>query len=207
MALSKAGLMRRHLASAALTTLLSAISPPAYSAINVSGVPNFHQVTEHIFRGGQPDSRGWSALARLGVKKVIDLRRPGEHSTTAESLEVVSAGMRYVNFPMDGFATPTSAQMQVPVALLDDGEPVFVHCKRGCERTGTVIAAYRISRQGWENDKALTEANQNGLAWWARGMRRFIADYRPAPEATAVNAPLAEAPSMEADSLRAEAAR
>jgi protein tyrosine phosphatase (PTP) superfamily phosphohydrolase (DUF442 family) len=199
--------MIRYLASAALTSLLSAMTPPAYSATTVTGVPNFHQVTNHIFRGGQPDARGWPELARLGVKKVIDLRRPGEHSTTAESLAVVSAGMLYVNFPMDGFATPTSEQMNVPVALMDGGEPVFIHCKRGCERTGTVVAAYRISRQGWENDHALAEANRNGLAWWARGMRRFIAGYHPAAEATVATARLDEVPAIGADSLRTEVAR
>jgi hypothetical protein len=38
------------------------------------GVPNFHQVNAHLYRGGQPNDAGWSSLAKLGVKTVVDLR-------------------------------------------------------------------------------------------------------------------------------------
>jgi protein tyrosine/serine phosphatase len=186
---------------------LLAASRPAMA--QVIGVPNFHQVTERIFRGGQPDERGWPELAKLGVKTVVDLRRPGEHSTIAESLAVVAAGMRYVNVPMGGFATPTHAQLEIPLALLDKESPVFVHCKYGCDRTGTVIAAYRISRQGWENQKALTEARQMGMHWWETGMKRFIAAYRstPAPDTMATGSSLADAPVVASDSVRSEPRR
>jgi protein tyrosine phosphatase (PTP) superfamily phosphohydrolase (DUF442 family) len=199
--------MRRFLASTALSALLFAVPNPSQSAITqVAGVPNFHQVTERIFRGGQPEVRGWPELAKIGVKTVIDLRRPGEHSTLAESLAVSAAGMRYVNVPMDGFATPTETQLAVPLSVLDAGEPVFVHCKLGCDRTGTVIAAYRISRQSWENQKALAEARQMGLHWWENGMRRFIAAYRATPlapsDSSTAGAPLADAPVTAPDSVR-----
>jgi protein tyrosine/serine phosphatase len=202
--------MRRFLASAALATLLFTLpyaSHPAFA--QVTGIPNFHQVNERIFRGGQPDERGWPELARLGVRTVIDLRRPGEHSTSAESIAVAAVGMRYVNVPMDGFATPTAEQLVIPLTLLDDDEPVFVHCKLGCDRTGTVIAAYRISRQGWENQRALAEAREKGLHWWENGMRRFIVAYRPAPvpDAMPASTPLADSPVSAPDSVRSELPR
>lgn len=146
-----------------------------------NGIPNFHQVTERLYRGGQPADGAWKDLSKLGVMTVVDLRRPGEHSTSAESIAVVAAGMRYVNFPIDGFETPTSTQIASVLPLLDGPESVFVHCKKGRDRTGTVIAAYRISRQRWENQKALSEAENRGLAWWNRGMRRFLAGYRAEP--------------------------
>jgi protein tyrosine phosphatase (PTP) superfamily phosphohydrolase (DUF442 family) len=197
--------MRRLTVSIALATLVLA-SPSLSQSVTpqVTGVPNFRQVTERIFRGGQPDLRGWPELSKLGVKTVVDLRQPGEHSTVAESTAVTAAGMRYVNVPMDGFATPSAVQLALPLSVLDREEPVFVHCKLGCDRTGTVIAAYRISRQGWENRKALAEAQQMGLHWWEMGMRRFIAGYRPAtvPDAATVGGPLAEAPIGAPDSVR-----
>ena len=200
--------MRRSPAPTLLTVLLVHLfSRPAIA--QVIGIPNFHQVTERIFRGGQPDERGWPELAKLGVTTVLDLRRPSEHSTTAESLAVVAAGMRYVNVPMDGFATPTHAQLEVPLTLLDQEGSVFVHCKQGCDRTGTVIAAYRISRQGWENQRALSEAQQTGLHWWENGMRRFITAYRAtlALDAAPAAPALAEAPVSAPDSVRSELPR
>ncbi len=68
--------------------VLAVLSIPAWaantSAVEAAGIPNFHQVNEHIYRGGQPADEGWASLARLGVKSVIDLRREGEHSIGAE---------------------------------------------------------------------------------------------------------------------------
>jgi protein tyrosine phosphatase (PTP) superfamily phosphohydrolase (DUF442 family) len=143
----------------------------------VAGIPNFHRVTEGIYRGGQPEASAWTRLAQLGVRVVLDLRRPDEHSTSAESLAVSAAGMRYVNFPMAAFATPTATQLRAPLAVLDGTDPVFVHCRHGRDRTGTVIAVYRISRQHWTNEKALAEARDLGLHWYEYGMKRFIASY------------------------------
>ena len=152
---------------------LAAKTPPP-----VAGIPHFHQVTEGIYRGGQPEASAWPQLAKLGVRVVLDLRPPHEHSTAAESLAVSAAGMRYVNVPMNALATPTAAQLRAPLALLDGADPVFVHCRQGRDRTGTVIAAYRISRQHWTNEQALAEARDLGLHWYEFGMKRFIRSYR-----------------------------
>jgi len=165
-------------------TLLIAAVASAAPAPAVEGIPNFHQVTERIYRGGQPRPDAWPQLAALGVVTVVDLRRPGEHSTAGESLAVTASGIKYVNFPMSGFAAPTAEQLRAPLAWLDGDGRVFIHCAEGRDRTGTVIAAYRISRQGWTNERALNEAREMGLHWYEFGMKRFIRHYRPGPNRT-----------------------
>ena len=142
------------------------------------GIPNFARVTERIYRGAQPTPDAWPGLAKLGTQTVIDLRRRREHSIEAESTAVHAAGMRYLNFPMNGFATPTTGQIESVLNLLDRDERIFIHCKFGKDRTGTVIAAYRISREHWTNAQALAEANRYGLHWYERGMKRFLRGYR-----------------------------
>jgi protein-tyrosine phosphatase len=69
------------------------------------------------------------------------------------------------------------------------GRPVFVHCLRGKDRTGTVVAVYRIARDGWTNRQALDEARKLGLSRWARSMSRYILRYTPAATAAAAAAP------------------
>jgi uncharacterized protein (TIGR01244 family) len=145
----------------------------------VSGIPNFHQVNDHVYRGGQPAAEAWPGLARLGVKTVIDLRREDEHSTAAEAQAVSAAGMKYVNVPMKGVVAPTNEQIVTLLQLLNSGEPIFVHCKRGSDRTGAVIACYRISHDQWDHKRALGEAKSFGMAWSQLGLKHYVTGFRP----------------------------
>jgi len=164
---------------------ISSAAAAATTDSSISSIPNFHQVDPRVFRGGQPLDSAWPDLAKLGVKTVIDLRQVSEHSTTAEAQAVKAAGMHYVNFPWDGFQTPRGEQIARVLQAMNGDGAVFVHCKQGRDRTGTAIAAYRISRDGWTNQKALSEAKTYGMHWFERGMMRFITDYR-ASESTPI---------------------
>ena len=165
-------------------TLGSAASFAGAAAPRIEGIDNFRQVNDRIYRGAQPEEGAWPALARLGVKTVIDLRREVEHSVADEKRMVEAAGMKYVNFPMNGFDTPTADQMAKVLDLMNGPDPVFIHCKQGRDRTGTVIATWRMAREQWPNQKALAEARECGLHWYENGMRRFISGYKsPAPAA------------------------
>ncbi len=138
---------------------------------DISGVPNFHQVDEHVYRGAQPHGEGFAGLAKIGIKTVLDLR--GEVS---EENAVESTGMRYVRLPWSGFKAPDDSQITAVLALLNDNTawPVFVHCKRGADRTGTAIACYRIEHDHWTNLQALTEAKSFGMSSMEIAMQHFI---------------------------------
>ena len=89
--------------------------------------------------------------------------------------------MKYVNVPMQGTNTPSPAVVAKALAVLNqaDAGPVFVHCRRGADRTGTIIACYRISHDGWHPAKALREAKGLGMAWYTSGMQHYISAYTP----------------------------
>ncbi|MEI9971556.1 MAG: tyrosine-protein phosphatase [Ignavibacteriota bacterium] len=130
------------------------------------------------------------SLARLGIKTVLDLRPEEGHLRTERKLDE-AAGMRYVSIPMNGILAPTDEQIEHALAVLNDAAirgPVFIHCRRGADRTGTVIACYRISHDRWTNDKALDEARSLGMSWMERGMRSYVLHYRlpSAPGAPAI---------------------
>jgi len=168
----------------------ASVSTSVWAVDAAPGVPNFHQVNEHIYRGAQPKGAGWNSLAELGIKTVIDLRPESEHSCKAEKRAVEAAGMRYVNVPLSEMAAPPDAKVSQALALLDDSPgPVFVHCRRGADRTGTVIACYRIAHGGWSNRQALQEAVSFGMSWIEVGMRRYVLAFH------AAGAPPTEAPS------------
>jgi tyrosine-protein phosphatase SIW14 len=157
----------------------------AGSLPDVPGVPNFHQVDEHIYRGAQPHAVGFVSLAKIGIKTVIDLR--GENS---EESVVQHAGMRYVRLPWSGFNAPAESQITAVLSLLSDSSqwPVFIHCRRGADRTGTAIACYRIAHDHWSNLQALAEAKTFGMSSMEVAMQHFILRFT-APVAVADTAP------------------
>ena len=165
------------LAAAVLSVSIAAM--PAFSG--TPALPNFHQVNDHIYRGGQPSADAWPSLAKMGIKTVVDLRRDGEegHSTAEEALAVAAAGLTYVNIPMKGIVAPTEAQVAKALALLNSKDPVFIHCKRGADRTGTIIACYRMSHDGWQHQQALHEAKSLGMSFMEFGMKSYISSFQP----------------------------
>jgi uncharacterized protein (TIGR01244 family) len=153
--------------------------PLGAADIVAPGVPNFHQVNEHLYRGGQPGDAGWSSLAKLGIKTVIDLRPASEHSITEEARVVEARGMVYVSQPMAGLSAPTRDEIFKILAVLDSSAkwPVFVHCRRGADRAGTVIACYRIAHKECANEEALREARTYGMSRLELGMKHFIQSF------------------------------
>jgi protein tyrosine/serine phosphatase len=171
----------RHFRPAFFILAIGVGSLPVWAASPLApGVSNFYQVNERVYRGAQPTDEGWTTLAGFGIKTVVDLRRAEEHSTDAEKRAVEAAGMRYINIPMNGMAAPSDGQISKLLALLDSPSagPIFVHCRRGADRTGTVIACYRIAHDGWENRQALQEAKSNGMSWMELSMKRYIMAFK-----------------------------
>jgi len=185
-------MIRRCLHIFLLVVALASVRVCAKGAADpaVHGIPNFHQVNGTLYRGGEPTAQGWASLERLGVKTVIDLRRHEEHSFNAERQAVEAAGMHYVNVPMRGIVAPTDDSIFKVLALLQssgDG-PVFVHCWRGVDRTGAVIACYRIAHDGWGNQKALDEAESFGMHWFEVGLKRYVLRFSAPPQRVSAEA-------------------
>jgi tyrosine-protein phosphatase SIW14 len=82
---------------------------------------------------------------------------------------------------MTGMTPPTEAQIKQILALMEDqtAGPVFVHCKRGADRTGAVIAAYRIDHDKWENSKALSEAMTDKMSHFQFQRQQYIREFQP----------------------------
>jgi len=162
---------------AAVVIMLAASASLAQDS-RYSELPNFSKVNERLYRGGQPRLGGIKKLAEIGVKTIINLRGTDE-TTRAEEAEAKAAGLVYFNIPMPGLSRPTHEQISRVMEIVGNQEsgPVFIHCKRGSDRTGTVVAIYRILRDGWTADKALVEAKRFGLSWMEFGMKDYVLDY------------------------------
>jgi tyrosine-protein phosphatase SIW14 len=163
----------------------------------VAGIKNFDQVDAHVYRGGQPTVEGFQNLAKLGVKTIVDLREAGIRSQ-AEDQAVTAAGMKYVNVPMTGLTPPTESEITQILAMLENSSngPVFVHCLRGADRTGAVIAAYHIDHDKWDNVHALKDAKAHSMSFFQIPRETYIKHFQPFMVDAKVTSPAvsAEAP-------------
>jgi tyrosine-protein phosphatase SIW14 len=141
-------------------------------------LPNFARVNERLYRGGQPRKDNIQKLAGLGVKTIINLRDDDENART-EAKEAKTAGLNYFNIPLGRFGRPNDTQIDRVLSLIDAKENgiVFIHCQKGQDRTGMIIALYRISRDGWTDHAAIQEAKRFGMGFWQVQMKDYISDY------------------------------
>lgn len=137
-------------------------------------LPRFHQVAPGIFRGGQPRPGGFELLKQRGIKTIVNLRQ--EHD---ERKQVEALGFHYVYLPMDARDEISPGSIQTFLDTVNDPahQPVFVHCRRGADRTGFMVGLYRIAKQGWSAEKAYQEARELGMRWWYRGLKRQISEF------------------------------
>jgi tyrosine-protein phosphatase SIW14 len=168
---------RRRFLSVAVMLLLVAASASSQEP-QKEVLPNFHKVNEQLYRGAQPLKGGMKELAALGIKTVINLRGEDER-TRAEEAEAREAGLRYFSVPLPGLGRPSHEQVNRVLAIINDSQnwPVFVHCHHGEDRTGTIIAVYRISHDGWSAEEARAEAKRYGMSRFQFKMKDYINDY------------------------------
>jgi tyrosine-protein phosphatase SIW14 len=128
----------------------------------IKGIGNFGEATPTLFRGGQPNVYGFDALAKMGVDIVVDAR--GERAKS-EGKVVQHLGMHYVSIPWHcPFPHDETFVKFLKLVKENPHKKIFVHCRLGDDRTGMMIAAYRMAAEGWSADEALREMQIFGFS-------------------------------------------
>jgi len=149
-------------------------SPPVTTATKIErpGCGNLYQVSETLYRGQQPTKEGFKELEKLGIKTVVNLRNL--HSDR-DKLEGTSLG--YERIDMEAW-DPELEQVEAFLKIVTDPnkQPVFVHCQHGSDRTGTMVAVYRIVVEGWDTEKAIDEMRNGPFGFHEifSGLPKFI---------------------------------
>ncbi|MFH1422637.1 MAG: tyrosine-protein phosphatase [Planctomycetota bacterium] len=153
--------------------------PNLAKRIEIPGVANAAEVSKNLYRGAAPNDKGVESMKKLGIKAIIDLRTTSEYKEKAEALEI-----RYFSMPFHQWENPSEEMVRKYFSIISDPEnqPVFIHCREGKDRTGTMIALYRIQYENWSNEDALNEAFFFGLHKIYSNLKKFILEYKPSKE-------------------------
>ena len=140
-------------------------------------IGNFGRVDARLYRGEQPRSHEYRQLASLGVRTVVDLRRPNARARA----DAEAAGLKYLSVTMRRRETPTDREAAafLRAVTAPGNAPVFVHCAGGKHRTGSLVAVYRIAVHGWTAEQAYEEMLRYGFySRFGHGVYRdFVFDY------------------------------
>ncbi len=156
-------------------------------------IRNFGKVNDNLYRGAQPALDELRNLREMGIRTVVDLR---EGDRSGETTTVRTLGMNYVSIPMNDSQQTYDPEVTKFLSLMKDSTkgPFFVHCAGGRHRTGTVVASYRMSVDGWGVDRAYREMKDYGFytAWGHGGYKTYVYDYYDRLHHQAQNVPVAE---------------
>ncbi len=159
---------RRNLIAGGFSFMVSSPLAMARNAdwatpIKLNGVPNLNLVAPNLYRSAQPTADGFKALQeKLHVQAVLSLRESSNDVALIAGTKIENQSV-----PMNAM-TISEAQMIAALKILKAEMakgPVLVHCLHGSDRTGAVVAMYRILYQGWSKQQAIDEMKGGGFGF------------------------------------------
>ena len=136
---------------------------------NLTGLQNititkFQPVTDWFYRGGQPSIAEIDQLAKSGFGSIISLRW-NTNSIKLERTWCEERNLNFISIPLSYWILPTRKQLEQFFSIINDQSkrPVYIHCKHGRDRTGMLVAIYRIDAENWTADAAYSEMKDKGF--------------------------------------------
>jgi protein tyrosine phosphatase (PTP) superfamily phosphohydrolase (DUF442 family) len=117
----------------------------------------FYKVDSHLYRSGLPSQKGMQQIERLGVRSILNLHHFGNDNAEIQGTSLQVKQIR-VNVTKMNYAEIVQSLRYI----MQSDKPVLVHCLTGADRTGVVVAAYRML-QGWSKQAAMNEMLNGGF--------------------------------------------
>ena len=123
------------------------------TAVVMTAAPdNFYRVSAEIWRSGQPDREEFRSLSEAGLKSVLNLRNHHRDGELVAGLPLELYELRL------NAGDLTRNELLSALRIVRKAEkPLLIHCWHGSDRTGAVVAGYRILFEGWSVEQAVDE--------------------------------------------------
>ena len=115
-------------------------------------VANLYAVDSGVYRCARPDASACAELKQLGIGEVLNLCY-----LAGNDKSVLSAGLTQHRVKLLAGKISEEKVVDALRIIKNRQSPIVVHCKHGADRTGLIIALYRIVFQDWSKDAAIEE--------------------------------------------------
>jgi len=142
----------------------SGVTNPVDKALPIESteVGNWHQVSAQLYRSAQPSPAGFAEIKQRGIRSVLNLRALHDDDDEADGL-----GLELYRVPMYAFSLNEDKVVEALRIIHRAPKPILVHCLHGADRTGTIVALYRILFQHWSRDAAIREMTSDQYGFHA----------------------------------------
>ncbi len=142
------------------TTLFAQRNSEWAAPISSSNVENLYKVDDGVYRCGQPNTSAFKELEGMGVKEVLNLRsfHDDKEEASATSLILYQVKMKASDSDWDEAVKALSI-------IKNRQGAIAIHCMHGSDRTGLIIALYRLVFQNWTKDEAIDELKNGGYGY------------------------------------------
>lgn len=145
------------------TAARSANSNSSQKVTLIDEAKNFYRVDERLFRSAQLDGSDAAKLHELGIKSIVNLR----HFSRGGDKRAFGDQFWLANKPLQSWEIKPAQIADVLRTIRERQKEgaVLVHCYHGADRTGLVVAMYRVIYQGWSLDAARSEMIDGGYGF------------------------------------------
>lgn len=122
--------------------------------LKAEGLHNLFQVSQELYRSAQPAESGLTSAKSLGIQTVLSLQLVSLDNALEANEQT---GLTLEHVPMVPWNVTETELLLALEVIRDAPKPILVHCLHGADRTGLVIAMYRILFQNWSISDAKEE--------------------------------------------------
>ncbi len=135
-------------------------------------IDNFYKIDEAVYRSEQPNSKDMKALEEAGIRSALNLR---EYHSDAD--EAKGTHIQLYRVAMNAGEIYDTLIAKALYSIDRAKKPILIHCWHGSDRTGAVVAMYRMVFQNWPREKAIDEFKNGGFGyheWWYPNIENYL---------------------------------
>jgi len=121
---------------------------------------NLHKVDDRLYRSSQPSAEDFQKLYQYGIKYDLNLRQLHDDEDELKNIPI-----KKYHIPINTSKMSYEQLVEAVAYLASRDGKTLVHCLHGSDRTGTVVAGYRIAVNDWSKEKAIDELKNGGFGY------------------------------------------